>query len=146
MYASIDSILSFLLDNAPAPRAIRIANCNADTDPYCTVRRNQPANIHVNFGSHHHSQQVRVSVRANVNGINIPFPLGKQGDLCQNLFDANGHRTRCPLRPQTMYIYQLGLSIPSQAPPGTRVRVQLTATDNNRRQHFCVQLNVLVGR
>lgn len=137
--------IPIIADGAPAPRAIRIANCNADGDPHCMVSRNKPAQIHVNFGSHHHSQQVKVTVRANVSGLTVPFPLGKHGDLCQNVFDINGKRTRCPLQPRTQYIYALNLNIPARAPPGSRVRVQLTATDKNR-QIFCVQINVLVGR
>lgn len=104
------------------------------------MTRNQPASIQLLFRPQGLVQRLSTACHAYAAGMWIPWSLGAQANVCQNLLNGGV----CPIQPNQNAIYGFQIRIPRIAPVNTRVVVQLRATTPDRNTVFCVRINVLV--
>lgn len=122
--------------DAKAPIDVSVGSCNNE---YCEVKRNTPAKIDMTFKSDKEETKLKASVHAQIAGAWIPWPLGRQSNVCDNL--TNG---KCPLAAETKATYSFAITIPIIAPVGTRTVVELRLKDQSNDVIACTRFPVLV--
>lgn len=118
---------------------IRVANCNADTDQFCVVRRNQAAQIQLQFATRHPSRQLNAQLHAQVGNLWFPWSIGQASNACSALQVG-----RCPAQQNAQLIFGFGLTIPNQAPPNTNALVRIQVWNENQHVQSCVLIRVRV--
>lgn len=120
----------------PYPADISIDGC---TDNYCAVNRDQPASLTIRFASQYNTEKLTASIKAQVAGLWLPWKLGSQSNVCDNLIEGN-----CPVESGSGVRYRLNISIPRIAPIGTKTQVELRVQDDKKRTTVCLRVKVLV--
>lgn len=114
-----------------------IPNCN---DEYCKVKRNEDSKMALTFKTDSEATDLIAKVRAQVIGIWLPWPMGKLSKVCEHL--QNGE---CPLAANTEATYSFSIKIPSIAPAGTKVRIEIKITDQNDVNVACTRFPVYIS-
>lgn len=80
------------------------------------------------------------ALKAQFAGAWIPWTLGKQAKVCDNLLNGQ----KCPVKTGDEITYAPEVSIPRIAPVGTKVLVQIRITDDKRKGVVCTRIPVMV--
>lgn len=81
------------------------------------------------------------SIHAQVAGMWMPWMLGNQSKVCDNLLNGK----KCPVEQDQEVTYKLNITIPRIAPVGTKVLVEIKVTDNTRTSIVCTRVQILVA-
>lgn len=83
--------------------------------------------------------KLKASLQAQIAGIWLNWPLGKQGNVCNHLSNS-----KCPVQANTEVIYSVDVTIPVIAPVGTRTTIKLKIADQDNKVVSCIQFPVFV--
>lgn len=96
--------------------------------------------MELTFKTDSEATDLKAKLRAQVIGLWLPWPLGKLSKVCDNLKSG-----KCPLAANTEATYSFAIKIPSIAPVGTRVTVEVKITDQNAANVACTRIPVYIA-
>lgn len=128
-----DSILG---EQEKEPISVKVENCNEN---FCEVKRNIPSKMEVTFAPDSEATVLSAAVHAQVAGQWIPWSIGSQSKVCDNLTKGE-----CPLAPNDQATYELSVKIPIIAPIGLKTIVQIRISDQNKKVAACTRFPVQV--
>ncbi|XP_015585215.1 NPC intracellular cholesterol transporter 2 homolog a [Cephus cinctus] len=85
------------------PNQVQITGCNS---PPCKLKKRTKIGIEQKFVPNRDVQTLTTSVHATILGIPLPFVGVDGANACQNIFNADGSKSSCPLKKGTPYIYK----------------------------------------
>lgn len=95
--------------------------------------------MEITFAPDSEATTLTSAVHAQVAGQWIPWALGSQSKVCNNLLKGE-----CPLAANTEATYKLSVKIPIIAPIGLKTVIQIRITDQNKKVTACTRFPVQV--